>query len=63
MAGEKEGWSRLARNLRAEIDQELIEAYGGPISLPFEPGEYKRVAVKVVDDRGVEGLKVVDVEP
>jgi len=27
MAGEKEGWSKLAKNLKAEIDEALIEAY------------------------------------
>jgi adenine-specific DNA-methyltransferase len=39
MAGENDGWSRLARNLRAEIDEELIEAYRGTLSLPFESGK------------------------
>jgi adenine-specific DNA-methyltransferase len=62
MANEDEGWARLARNLKAEIDPELVEAYRGTISLPFEPGEYKRVAVKVIDDRGIESLKIVEVK-
>ncbi len=62
MAGEKEGWSRLARNLKAEIDEELIEAYRGTVSLPFEPGENRRVVVKIVDDRGIESLKIIEVE-
>jgi adenine-specific DNA-methyltransferase len=62
MAGEKEGWARLARNLKAEIDQELIEMFRGTVSLPFEPGEHKRIAVKLVDDRGIESLKVMEVE-
>jgi adenine-specific DNA-methyltransferase len=63
MAGDKDGWPRLARNLKAEIDQDLVEAYRGSLSLPFEAGDYKRVAVKIVDDRGIESLKVLDVEP
>jgi adenine-specific DNA-methyltransferase len=62
MAGEKEGWAKLAKNLKAEIDEELIEAYRGTVSLPFEPGEHKRIAVKIVDDRGIESLKVMEVE-
>lgn len=62
MAGAKEGWSRLARNLKAEIDEELIEAYCGTQSLPFEPEEHGRIAVKIVDDRGIESLKVMEVE-
>ena len=57
MAGSNDGWARLARNLKAEIDEELIEIYRGITSLPFEPGE--RVAVKIVDDRGIESLKVI----
>jgi adenine-specific DNA-methyltransferase len=62
MAGENEGWARLAKNLKAEIDEERIEAYRGTESLPFEPGEHKRIAVKIVDDRGIESLKVIEVE-
>jgi adenine-specific DNA-methyltransferase len=62
MAGEDEGWAKLARNLKAEIDPELIEAYRKTVSLPFEPGEYKRIAVKVIDDRGIESLKIVEVK-
>ena len=62
IAGEGEGWARLAKNLKAEIDEELIEAYRGTVSLPFEPGGYKRVPVKIVDDRGIESLKVIGVE-
>jgi len=59
MSGEKDGWSRLAKNLKAEIDEELIESYRGTVSLPFEPGENKQVAVKIVDDRGIESLKII----
>jgi adenine-specific DNA-methyltransferase len=60
MAGDSEGWARLARSLRAEIDPELIESYRGAVSLPFTPGDHRRVAVKIVDDRGIESLKVID---
>ncbi len=62
IADEDGGWSRLARNLRAEIDSELIESYRGTVSLLFEPGPHKRVAIKVIDDRGIESLKVVEVK-
>jgi adenine-specific DNA-methyltransferase len=61
LAGENEGWARLARSLKAEIDPERIEAYRGTVSLPFEPGERRRIAVKIVDDRGIESLKVLEV--
>jgi adenine-specific DNA-methyltransferase len=62
MADEDEGWARLAQNLKAEVDADLIEKYRGTVSLPFEPGPHKRVAVKVIDDRGIESVKVVDVK-
>jgi adenine-specific DNA-methyltransferase len=38
MSGKKDGWSLLAKNLKAEIDEDLIEAYCGTVSLPFEAG-------------------------
>jgi hypothetical protein len=41
--------------------QVKIEAYRGTVSLPFGPGEHKRIAVKIVDDRGIESLKVMGV--
>ena len=61
MADEDEGWARLAKNLKAEIDPELIQAYRGTVSLPFEPGKHQRAAVKIVDDRGIESLRVMEV--
>ena len=60
MSGAKDGWSKLARNLKSEIDEDLIEAYRGTLSLPFDLGENQRIAVKIVDDRGIESLRVVE---
>ncbi|HWR32192.1 MAG TPA: DNA methyltransferase, partial [Chitinophagaceae bacterium] len=57
MAGAKEGWATIARNLKAEIDEEKVEAFGGTVSLPFTPG--KAVAVKIIDARGIESLKII----
>ena len=57
MAGAKEGWATIARNLKAEIDEDKIEAFGGTLSLPFTPG--KAVAVKIIDARGIESLKII----
>jgi len=62
MSGDDDGWTRLAKSLKAEIDQDLIESYKGTISLPFEPGDHKRIAVKIVDDRGIESLVVREVD-
>jgi adenine-specific DNA-methyltransferase len=57
MAGAKDGWATLAKNLKAEIDLEKIEAFNGTHSLPFTAG--KNVAVKIIDARGIESLKII----
>ena len=57
MAGSTEGWSKLAKNLKAEIDEEKIEAFNGTVSLPFTAG--RAVAVKIIDARGIESLKII----
>jgi adenine-specific DNA-methyltransferase len=57
MAGAKEGWATLAKNLKAEIDEDKIEAFGGTVSLPFTPG--REIAVKIIDARGIESLKII----
>ena len=60
MAGQKNDWRDLAKNLKAEIDEELMEVYTGTVSLPFELGERQQVAVKIVDHRGTESLRVLE---
>ncbi len=62
MAGGAEGWTRLAKNLKAEVDEELIDAYHGTVSLPFDAGKHKRAAVKIIDARGIESLKLIDLQ-
>ena len=62
MAAESEGWTKLAKTLKAEIDEELIESYRGTTSLPFELGKHSRIAVKIVDTRGIESLRIIPVE-
>ncbi|MDR9423998.1 MAG: site-specific DNA-methyltransferase [Marinobacter sp.] len=59
MAGNKDGWYKLKKNIRAELNEELLGKYHGTKSLPFEPGENRCIAVKIVDNRGIESLKVV----
>ena len=58
MAGSGDGWDKLAKNLKAEIDEEKIEAFKGTVSLEFEPGS--SIAVKIIDDRGIESLRVIN---
>jgi len=59
MAGKDEGWMKLKKNIRAELDEGLLKHFTGTVSLPFEAGENRTVAVKIVDDRGIESLKVM----
>ena len=48
MAGARDGWARLTKNLKAGIDPELVEAHRGMVSLPFEVGENRWIAVEIV---------------
>ncbi|MDQ5911424.1 MAG: adenine-specific DNA-methyltransferase [Pseudomonadota bacterium] len=59
MADQKGGWNRIARNLKAVLDHSRLDAYSGTLSLPFAAGDNRRIAVKLVDDRGIESLKVI----
>ena len=59
MADQKGGWNRIARNLKAVLDHSRLDAYSGTLSLPFAAGDNRRIAVKLVDDRGIESLKII----
>lgn len=59
MAGKKEGWDKLKKDIKAELNEELLDKFHGTISLPFEAGDNRKIAVKIVDDRGIESLKVI----
>jgi adenine-specific DNA-methyltransferase len=61
MQGKNDGWQNLAKELKAEINRELIEKYHGVESLPFTVKDNTLVAVKIVDDRGIESLKVIPI--
>lgn len=55
----KSPWEKLQKALKGTIDEERFERLRSTRSLPFKPG--RRVAVTVIDDRGHEVIKVVDV--
>lgn len=59
MAGKKDGWYKLKKDIRAELNESLLDQYHGTKSLPFEPGNNRCVAVKIIDNRGIESLKVI----
>lgn len=59
LAGAKDGWNKLRKDIRAELNGDLLEQFHGTVSLPFAAGENECIAVKIVDDRGIESLKVI----
>ncbi len=58
MKDAKRDWTRLAKALNGEIEEEKLEAFEGVVSLPFKAGDNKKVAVKIIDDRGIESFVV-----
>ncbi len=59
MAGKGEGWQKLKKAIKAELNEDLLEQFHGTVSLPFAAGDNRKIAVKIIDDRGIESLKVV----
>ena len=43
---------------KAQYAYNPLEAFSGTVSLPFPAGKHKRAAVKVIDPRGNEVMKV-----
>jgi adenine-specific DNA-methyltransferase len=62
MAGAKDGWNKLKRDIKAELNEHLLDQFHGTRSLPFEAGKNRKIAVKIVDDRGIESLKVIGLD-
>ncbi len=51
-------WDNLKRALKGEYEDTVWDHLAGIVSAPFESGEHKQVAIKVIDDRGNELLVV-----
>lgn len=60
--GDADAWDKLQRALHAAIPREIFERMRGTASFPFQPGEHKRIAVKVIDFRGNEVVRVVNLQ-
>ena len=54
----KRAWSKIARALKGIVDSERFEQLSGTVSLPFSAGLHGKVAVKVIDARGNEVMRV-----
>lgn len=55
-------WKSLERTLRSEINPDMLEKYSGTRSIPFETGNNKCIAVKIIDKDGNESLAVRGLE-
>lgn len=55
---DQNAWDKIAKALGSSADAEAFEAFKGTVSLPFKPGKYKRIAVKVIDPRGNEVMAI-----
>lgn len=55
-------WDALKRALKGTYDDAVWEHLAGTVSEPFSTGEHRRVAVKVIDDRGNELMVVVSLD-
>ena len=55
---DKKAWDKIVRDLKGVIDPECFEKFSGTESLPFPAGEHACVAVKVIDPRGNEVMRV-----
>ncbi len=58
----KRDWTKLAKALNGEVNEELIEQFRGIESLPFSAGEHKKIAVKIIDNRGIESFVIKDLK-
>jgi len=55
---DKSAWDKLARALKGVVDEDAFTRLSGTESLPFPAGPHKRVAIKVIDPRGNEVMRV-----
>ena len=55
---DKKAWDKIARALKGVIDEDQFEKFSGTESFPFPAGEHKQVAIKVIDPRGNEVMRV-----
>ena len=60
--GDKDAWARLQRALKGVIDEDRFEAMRGTTSLAFPAGEHRTVAVKVIDFRGNEVIRILPLD-
>ena len=58
----KSAWEKLQRALKSTLNEDAFDKLTGTESLPFIAGEHKRAAIKVIDHRGNEVMRVVTLD-
>jgi adenine-specific DNA-methyltransferase len=51
-------WQKIGRALGGSLDESALEMLSGTTSLPFSEGRQRRIAVKVIDPRGNEVMRI-----
>lgn len=55
---DKDAWEKLTRALKTTLSEGAFQALTGMTSLPFKPGPRQCIAIKVIDPRGNEVMRV-----
>ena len=55
---DRSAWEKLGKALGSTLDADALAKLSGTVSLPFPRGEHKRIAIKVIDPRGNEVMRV-----
>ena len=59
---DKSAWEKLSKALNGVVDAERFDALSGTKSLPFPTGKHSCVAIKVIDPRGNEVMRIHKLE-
>jgi adenine-specific DNA-methyltransferase len=54
-------WDSIRKAIKGTYEESVWDHLSGTTSAPFEPGDHRQIAVKVIDDRGNELLVVQEV--
>ena len=57
-----QAWDNLQKSLKGQFNESLWDHLAGTESEPFAAGSNGQVAIKVIDDRGNELMRVFSVE-
>jgi len=57
---DSKAWDKLERALKGTLDADRFDQLTGTISFPFVTGQHRRVATKVIDQRGNEVMRVLE---